>query len=48
MWHHWMDELLNLVAGNSRYIRYSARTHWLALLVLLILISIPLLLYYFG
>ncbi|MBC3790757.1 hypothetical protein [Spirosoma utsteinense] len=46
MWRHWMDELLNTISGNSRYIHYPARIQWLALLVILSLISIPILLYW--
>lgn len=45
---HWLNELLNMMAGNSRYIHYSTRAQWLALLVLLLLLSIPILLYWFA
>lgn len=47
MGRHWMNELLNLIAGNSRYVYYSTRTQWLALLAILALIVIPLLLSWF-
>lgn len=46
MWHHWINELINLLAGNSRYVHYPAGALWLVVLSLLMFLLTPFLLYW--
>ena len=41
---HWINELMNLLAGNSRYITYTGSRQRLFLLVLLLVLLIPIVL----
>ncbi len=43
---HLLDELMNLLLGNSRYVRYSTPAQLLFLLLLGLLLFFPLLLPY--
>ena len=43
---HWLNELMNLVAGNSRYVQYERFWQLVFLFVLLFLLTVPGLLYF--
>ncbi len=45
MGRHWIEELINTLAGNSRYVRYPVRTQWLVLLAIIVFLLMPLLRY---
>ncbi|WP_170061216.1 hypothetical protein [Spirosoma aerolatum] len=47
MLEHWINELMNLLAGNSRYIRYSRNRQSLFILGILAFLLITFLLIYF-
>ncbi|MBN8824171.1 MULTISPECIES: hypothetical protein [unclassified Spirosoma] len=47
MFEHWINELMNLLAGNSRYMRYSRTRQSLFLLSILAFLVITFLLIYF-
>ncbi|QHV95031.1 hypothetical protein [Spirosoma endbachense] len=43
---HWILELMNLLAGNSRYVSYSSRQQAVFALILLFVLITPALLYW--
>ncbi|MFD2933415.1 hypothetical protein ACFS25_06445 [Spirosoma flavum] len=45
---NWINELMNLVAGNSRHVTYVGTWQFLFLFILLFFLSIPALLFYFA
>ncbi|ADB38900.1 hypothetical protein Slin_2887 [Spirosoma linguale DSM 74] len=45
---HWVNELMNLIAGNSRYVHYPVFWQFLFILLLFVLLLIPVLLHFLA
>lgn len=45
---NWINELMNMVAGNSRYVHYSRFWQLVFMLLLLVLLLIPVLLHHLN
>lgn len=41
---YWINELMNLLAGNSRYVRYGRVKQFIFVLLVLIFLTIPIVL----
>lgn len=41
---HWLNEAMNLLGGNSRYVRYRRGDHVLFVVVLMVFFLLPVLL----
>jgi len=48
MWRHWMNDLINMLAGHSRYVQYPVSIQWFVLLAIVGFLLIPFLLDWFA